>query len=185
MHPPVDIRRFSPGSPRDYYLAVGELMPHKRFDVIVGAFNRLGRRLIIAGDGPQRRRLAALAGPTVELAGRVSDEQMAALMQGCQALVTCAVEEFGIANVEALASGRPVIALAAGGVLETVTDGVTGSFFPRANVQDVVAAVTDFDAFAVDPARCREDAELFDGTRFAAGLRAAVDRALAAAPLRA
>lgn len=178
IHPPVDVRRFSVGEPGDYHLAVGELMPHKRFDVIVEAFNRLGRRLIIAGDGPQRRRLDALAGPTVELVGRVSDAHMEELMRGCQALVTCAVEEFGIAVVETLASGRPVIAIAAGGVLETVTEGETGTFFTRPEPDAIAAAVQGFDALAVDPRRCREDAEAFDVEHFSARLRGAVDAAL-------
>ena len=184
VHPPVDIDRFWPEAPRDYYLAVGELMPHKRFDVIVQAFNRIGRRLIIAGDGPQHSRLARLAGPNVELAGRVSDHEMAELMRGCRALVTCAVEEFGIANVEALASGRPVIAVAAGGVLETVTDGVTGRLFANATVDELASAVTGFDALAVNPRRCREDAASFAPSRFADELRAAVDAQLTS-PLRA
>ena len=178
IHPPVDVGRFSIGEPGDYYLAVGELMPHKRFDVIVEAFNRLGRRLIIAGDGPQRRRLDALAGPTVELVGRVSDAHMEELMRGCQALVTCAVEEFGIAVVETLASGRPVIAIAAGGVLETVTEGETGTFFPRSTPAEVAAAVERFDPLAVDPRRCREAAEVFDVDRFTHRLCTAVQAAL-------
>src|SRR5215203_1607037 len=102
-------------------------MPHKRIDMAVQAFNRLRLPLVIAGDGPDMRRLRRLAGPTVTFAGRVSDAHVERLLQGTRALIVTATEEFGIAAVEAQAAGRPVISVAAGGALETVVDGVTRS----------------------------------------------------------
>src|SRR3954447_19596025 len=115
LHPPVELGRFAPGPVGEHYLVVAELMAHKRIDVAIDAFNRLRRPLVVVGDGPELRRLRRLAGPTVTLTGRVSDERVAALMSSSRALVVTAAEEFGLAAVEALASGRPVIALGAGG----------------------------------------------------------------------
>src|SRR4051794_36285921 len=120
VHPPVETARFGPREPDDYYLVLSELMPHKRIDQAGHAFNRLGLPLVIAGDGPDMRRLRRFAGPTITFAGRVSDEQVARLLAGSRALIVTAVEEFGIAAVEAQAAGRPVISVAAGGALETV-----------------------------------------------------------------
>ena len=120
LHPPVELARFSPGPVGAHYLVLAELMPHKRIDVAVRAFNALGLPLVVVGDGPESRRLRRLAGPTVRLTGRLSDDEVADLLRTSQALIVTAEEEFGIAAVESLASGRPVIALRSGGVLETV-----------------------------------------------------------------
>ena len=126
LHPPVELSRFSPGPVGEHYLVLAELMAHKRIDVAIRAFNALKRPLVVVGDGPEYRRLKRLAGPTVRLTGRLSDSEVADLLRTAQALVVTAEEEFGIAAVESLASGRPVIALRSGGVLETVTAGRTG-----------------------------------------------------------
>ncbi len=101
-------------------------MPHKRIHNAVEAFNRLRLPLVVIGNGPDARRLRRMAGPTISFAGRVSDERAAELLSASRALVVTATEEFGIAAVEAQAAGRPVIALAEGGVRETVQEGVTG-----------------------------------------------------------
>jgi glycosyltransferase involved in cell wall biosynthesis len=153
-------------------------MAHKRIDVAIRAFNALGLPLVVVGDGPEWRRLRRLAGPTVRLTGRLSDAEVADLLRGAQALVVTAEEEFGIAAVESLASGRPVIALRAGGVLETVTAGRTGVFYddgddPRA----LAAAVSSFDPAVVDPAECVAAARRFGVERFQERLRAIVDEA--------
>ena len=120
LHPPVELARFSPGPVGAHYLVLAELMAHKRIDVAIRAFNALGLPLVVVGDGPEWRRLRRLAGPTVRLTGRLSDDEVADLLRTSQALIVTAEEEFGIAAVESLASGRPVIALRSGGVLETV-----------------------------------------------------------------
>src|SRR4051794_10093547 len=155
VHPPVETARFTPGAPDGYYLVLSELMPHKRIDMAVHAFNRLRLPLVIAGDGPDLRRLRRLAGPTVTFAGRVSDEHVARLLEGCRALIVTAVEEFGIAAVEAQAAGRPVISVASGGALETVVDGVTGTFW-SGGAEHLAATVRGFDTDAVDPLKCVE-----------------------------
>src|SRR4051795_2109949 len=180
VHPPVELARFSPGPVGAHYLVLAELMPHKRIDVAIKAFNALGRPLVVVGDGPEYRRLRRLAGPTVRLTGRLSDGEVADLLRTSQALVVTAEEEFGIAAVESLASGRPVIALRAGGVLETVTVGRTGWFYddgddPRA----LAAAVAGFDVNRVDTAACIAAAHRFGVERFQERLRSIVAETVA------
>ena len=114
LHPPVELSRFSPGPVGAHYLVLAELMAHKRIDVAVRAFNALGLPLVVVGDGPEWRHLRRLAGPTVRLTGRLSDGEVADLLRSARALVVTAEEEFGIAAVESLASGRPVIGAAGG-----------------------------------------------------------------------
>ncbi len=179
VHPPVDTSRFSPGPVGDYYLVVSELMFHKRIEVAVQAFNRLGLPLVVVGDGPEARRLHRMAAPNVRFEGRVSDARVAQLMQGARALVVTATEEFGIAAVEAQAAGRPVVALAAGGARETVVPGRTGAFFERCEPAALAEAVAGFDALAVDPADCVAQAARFDRERFRERILAAVEGALA------
>jgi glycosyltransferase involved in cell wall biosynthesis len=179
VHPPVEMGRFAPGPVGDAYVVLSELMPHKRIDVAIAAFNRLGRPLTVIGNGPDYRRLRRLAGPTVTFTGRVSDAEAAVLLQRARALVVTATEEFGIAAVEAQAAGRPVVALAEGGVRETVVEGETGTFYERPEPEALAAAVARFDALAVDPAACVCNAERFDVAHFRHGLRAILDRALA------
>jgi glycosyltransferase involved in cell wall biosynthesis len=165
VHPPVDTRRFSPGQVADYYAVVSELMPHKEIEIAVGAFNVLHLPLIVVGDGPDARRLRRLAGPTVQFAGRLSDDAVAEVLRRARALIVTAVEEFGIACVEAQASGRPVIARRGGGALETVAQGLTGCFW-TGGVAELVGAVRGFDAEAVDPSVCAANAARFDSSVF-------------------
>jgi glycosyltransferase involved in cell wall biosynthesis len=180
LHPPVELARFRPGAVGEHYLVLAELMAHKRIDVAIRAFNRLRRPLVVVGDGPEWRRLRRLAGPTVRLAGRLSDSEVADLLRSAQALVVTAEEEFGIAAVESLASGRPVIALRSGGVLETVTEGVTGAFFDDPDDPASLAdAVARFEPGRVDPAACVAAARRFSVERFQERLRAIVAEAVA------
>jgi glycosyltransferase involved in cell wall biosynthesis len=180
LHPPVELSRFEPGPVGDHYLVLAELMAHKRIDVAVRAFNALGRQLVIVGDGPEYRRLKRLAGPTVRLTGRVSDREVADLLRTSQALVVTAEEEFGIAAVESLASGRPVIGLRAGGVLETVTEGVTGAFYNDPDDAKALAeAVAGFDVARVDSSACVRSAHRFGVERFQERLREIVAEAVA------
>ncbi|HYH58119.1 MAG TPA: glycosyltransferase [Thermoleophilaceae bacterium] len=179
VHPPVETERFAPGPVGDYYLILSELMRHKGIDVAVEAFNRLKLPLVIAGDGPDARRLRRHAGPTIKFAGRVPDEEAARLLSGCRAFVATAVEEFGIAAVEAQAAGRPVISIGAGGALETVKPGVTGAFFDG-SVDDLVRTVAEFDDAAVDPDVCVENARRYDVSHFRRVLPREVERAMRA-----
>jgi glycosyltransferase involved in cell wall biosynthesis len=180
VHPPVELERFRPGPVGDHYMVLAELMAHKRIDVAVRAFDRLRRPLVVVGDGPELRRLRRLAGPTVTFTGRVSDARVAELLSSARALVVTAAEEFGIAAVEALASGRPVIALDAGGVRESVRAGMTGAYYESDDPQALARVVETFDPLAVDPAACVAAAQRFSSARFEAELREIVARAVAA-----
>ena len=179
LYPPVEIERFAPGPVGDHYVVLAELMAHKRIDVAVRAFDRLRLPLVVVGDGPELRRLRRLAGPTVSFAGRVSDRDVAALLQSCRALVVTAAEEFGIAAVEAQAAGRPVIALAEGGVCESVLDGRTGVFYAERDPDALAEAVAAFDPLATDPQDCVASARRFNRARFRHELARIVDGAVA------
>ena len=183
VHPPVDTSRFGPGPLSDHYLVLSELMPHKRIDVAIEAFNQLRRPLVIAGDGPDMRRLRRLAGPTISFAGRVSDPEAERLLASCRAFVVTAVEEFGIAAVEAQASGRPAIAPSRGGALETVRDGVTGRLW-EGGAAELAAAVEGFDDQGVDPDACIANARRFDSSVFRTAFPREVERAISEAEHR-
>jgi glycosyltransferase involved in cell wall biosynthesis len=180
LHPPVELDRFAPGVVGEHYMVLAELMAHKRIDVAIHAFNRLGKPLLVVGDGPELRRLRRLAGPTITFTGRVADERVAELLSTSRALVVTAAEEFGIAAVEALASGRPVIALGAGGVMESVRAGETGAYYERDDPAELARVVDTFDPLGVDPRACVEAAQRFGTARFQAQLRAIVARAVEA-----
>jgi glycosyltransferase involved in cell wall biosynthesis len=179
VYPPVNTRRFSPGRVGDHYLVVSELMPHKQIDVAIAAFNALKLPLVIVGDGPDGRRLRRMAGPTVQFTGRLSDAEVAQLIESARALVVTSIEEFGIAAVESQAAGRPVIAKRGGGALETVVDGVTGCFW-SGGADELAAAVVQFDDAAVDPLTCVRQAARFDSQSFRRGLLKEVQAACAA-----
>jgi glycosyltransferase involved in cell wall biosynthesis len=181
VYPPVATERFHPGAVEDQYLVLSELVSHKQIGVAVEAFNRLRLPLVIAGEGPARRQLERLAGPTVRFAGRVTDHQAARLLSGCRALVVTAREEFGIAAVEAQAAGRPVIARAAGGLLENVVDGVTGCWW-EGGPDELAEAVSSFDALGVDPRACVDNAHRFDAAIFRESFPREVEEALRDGP---
>ena len=177
VHPPVETSRFAPAQPDSHYLVLSELMSHKRIDTAVRAFTKLGLPLVVAGDGPDRRRLRRLAGPSVRFASRVSENEAARLLATCRALVVTAVEEFGIAAVEAQAAGRPVIAASAGGALETIVEGVTGCFW-TGGPDELAEAVRSFDPDAVDPRACVANARRFDTEIFRRSLPREIEAAL-------
>jgi glycosyltransferase involved in cell wall biosynthesis len=183
LHPPVELERFGrvrPDQIGDHYIVVAELMAHKRIDVAVKAFNALRQPLVVVGDGPELRRLRRMAGPTVTLTGRLTDEHVAHLLASSRAMVVTAAEEFGIAAVEALASGRPVIALAAGGVRESVRAGETGAYYERDDPQALAEVVEAFDPASIDPAACVAAAQRFGTERFQTELKDIVARAVRA-----
>jgi len=192
IHPPVDLGRFGierpeAGQPVEaqggYFLWLGALAPYKRVDLAVEAFRRTGQVLWIAGDGQDARLLRSDLPPNVRWLGKVPDADVPALYRGARALVFPGEEDFGIAPLEALASGRPVIALARGGALETLTP-ETGLLFEPPTVEALVEALARFEAFerGFDPARARARAELFSEERFRAAFRARVEALLAGRP---
>ena len=183
VHPPVETSRFKPAAPGDHYLVLSELVSHKRIDAAVLAFSRLGLPLVVVGDGPDRRRLKRIAGPRVSFVGRVPDYEAERLLATCRALVVTAVEEFGIAAVEAQAAGRPVIAYGAGGALETIVDGVTGCFW-TGGPGELIDAVRSFDTEAVDPGACVANARRFDTEVFRRNLPREVELAVRSADER-
>ena len=178
IYPPVDTENFSVGTPSDYYLAGGRLVSYKRFDLIVDAFNRTGLKLKIYGDGPLHDDLVRVAKSNIEFVGRVNDVEKAKLYQGALAFINPQEEDFGITAIEAMASGRPVIAYRRGGATETVIEGVTGEFFDEQSWEELASTIIRFNPKAYDPARIRAHAETFDRKIFRARIAEAVANAV-------
>jgi len=170
IYPPVDVEFFAQArrAPEDFYLFVGQLVAYKKADLAIQAATQMGRKLVVIGDGPQRARLERLAGPTVRFVGWASDELLRDHYARCRALVFPNEEDFGIVPVEAQAAGAPVIALARGGALETVRDGVTGIHFEAQNTAGLIEAIQRFERSEFDPQACRENARQFDRSIFLA-----------------
>jgi glycosyltransferase involved in cell wall biosynthesis len=146
IYPPVEVERFRPNLQREnYFITVSRLVPHKRLDLVVQAFDQLKLPLVIIGDGPELPRLKSMAKSNIRFAGFQSDETVADLLGRARAFVSAAEEDFGIAIVEAQAAGCPVITYGAGGALETVTDGVTGVLFREQFVPCIMDAVERFE----------------------------------------
>jgi glycosyltransferase involved in cell wall biosynthesis len=181
LHPPVAVAELSPASRRgDHYVTLSTLTEYKRIDLAVRAFTAARRPLVVIGDGPDRDRLERLAGPTIRFAGHTDDRQRAELLATARALVFPNEEDFGIAAVEALACGTPVIAYARGGVTEIVTAGRTGVFFDEQTEAALNAAVEELDAVVIDVDTLVAAAQRFAAPRFGEGLRRFVDLAQAA-----
>ncbi len=175
-HSPIDAVRFAP-SPRteDYFFTAARLNAYKRIDLAVQACTQLGLPLLVAGEGPDRRRLEGLAGPTVRFLGRISDDELRHRYANCRAFIMPGEEDFGLTPLEAMASGRPVIAYAAGGVLETMVDGVTGTFFHEQTTEVLREVLLHFDASNYDAQTMRAYAMTFDKERFKDKLRLVID----------
>lgn len=169
IYPPVDVERFKPGIERgDYYVSVARLVPHKRVDLVVEAFNRLGLPLLVVGDGPMRGQLERSAGENIHFTGFLGDEIMADLLGGARAFVSASEEDFGMAVVEAQAAGCPVIAYGKGGALETVTPGQSGMFFDEPCPESLAEAVGRFARRVreFDPLHIASCAQRFNKERF-------------------
>ena len=165
--PPVNTTRFVIAPEvGDYHIIVSRSVPYKRLDLAVQAFTRLGRPLKVVGTGRQMKDLQAMAGPNVEFMGHVDDVELPGLLARAQAFLMPGEEDFGIAPVEANACGRPVIAFAAGGALDSQIDGVTGVLFAEQTVDALCQAVERADTIAFDPARIRAHAQRFDTAMF-------------------
>ena len=172
IHPPVDTAEIPLAAADDGFLLVAaRLLAYRRVDLAIEASVRLGRELVVVGDGPERRRLERSAGPTVRFLGHVDRPTLLELFARCHAYVLPGVEDFGIAPVEAMAAGKPVVAFRAGGALETVAEGRTGVFFDRAAPDALAEAIERLDATRFDPAGIRAHAEVFDTAVFRARWR--------------
>lgn len=174
IYPPVDLHGLDVSSRKeDFYLSLGRLMPYKRTDLIIEAFRQLpNRTLVVAGDGPERRRLQKNAPKNVEFVGNQTEIAKAEYLKRARALIFAAKEDFGITPVEAQACGTPVLAYGAGGALETIeplgSQQPTGVFFASQTADAIAAAVREFEENAArfDPAACRANAERFGPERF-------------------
>ncbi|MEK6705572.1 MAG: glycosyltransferase [Bdellovibrionota bacterium] len=169
IYPFVDFERFAKRQrhPGRYYLMVGAMAPYKRIDIAIEAFNKMRLPLIIVGSGQNEEKLQKNAGPTVEFLGNLSDEAVADLYSKCKAFIFPGVEDFGIAPLEAMAAGAPVIAYAQGGLLETVTD-KTGIFFDRQTADGLIEAVSKYEEGKIvfSHEEIRDRARLFSRERF-------------------
>jgi glycosyltransferase involved in cell wall biosynthesis len=174
--PPVDTSGFQPAPKHeDYFLILSRLIPYKRIDLAIAAFNELGLSLVIAGEGRDRARLEALARSNITFLGRVDNARRAELMARCRAFIFPGLEDFGIAPVQAQAAGRPVIAFAGGGALDTVMDSVTGVLFREPTASSLADAVRRFDDAHFNPTTVREFALRFDTQVFKRKLRAFIE----------
>ena len=183
IYPPIDVDRFTVGgTPGDYYLVVSRLIAYKRIDLAIGACVKLGRRLVVIGDGPDRARLERLAGPSVEFLGRVSDEIVSRMTTGCRALLFPGEEDFGIVPLEANAAGRPVVAWRGGGALETVREGETGMFFDEPTPESMAEAIVALEQRSWEPACLRRHAETFDRQLFIDKIRGFLRRTASSRP---
>jgi glycosyltransferase involved in cell wall biosynthesis len=177
IHPPVETDRFAPGQPGDSLLVVSELVRHKRLHVALEAARRAHAPIRVVGSGPDHAALAE-AYPEAEFLGRVEDEDLAELYASARAVVMPSVEEFGIVAVEAQAAGRPVIAAATGGALETVADGQTGRLVELDDVESFARAMREIDNMDFDPAGAVRNAERFSVASFQRQLAEYVTRTL-------
>ena len=182
VFPPVEVDAFTPTRGHDgFYLLAGQLVGYKRADLAVEAFNRSGRPLVVIGAGEQLEHLRRIAGPNVQVLGPQPFASLRDHYARCRALIFPGEEDFGIVPVEAMASGKPVIAYGRGGALETVVEGRTGLFFHRQTVDDLNEAVARFEAaerrFSVDEIAAH--ARTFDASVFRREMEAVIARALA------
>ncbi len=174
IYPPVDVSAFHIAPPTevgDYFLIVSRLIPYKRIDLAIEAFNQTGLPLWIAGDGRDRARLEALAKANIKFLGRVSDDERLSLMARCKAFVFPGQEDFGITPLEANAAGRPVIAYGGGGALDTIIEGKNGVLFHSATANALADCLKNFDASDFDSQQLRAHAEQFDTRVFQTALK--------------
>lgn len=167
IYPPVDIERLKATKEhKDYFLIVSQLTQYKNIDIAVEAFNKLGLPLVIIGDGPERKRLQKLANKNVELKGFLDDETIVEYYQNCRAFIFAGSDDFGIAPVESMAAGKPVLALREGGALETIVEGKTGEFFDAPIIELLADGVRRITDNTYDYKYIRKHSEQFSTKRF-------------------
>lgn len=181
IHPPVEVDAMvavPESEVEDYFLMVSRLVPYKRFDLAIEACNQLRLPLRIVGSGRDREALEATAGPTIQFLGRVDDEELRRLYARCRATIFMSEDDFGIAQVEAQAAGRPVIALGAGGALDTVRDGETGILVREQTVESLVEALRRFETIRFSSENSIRHAATFSRARFERDLTTLIDETL-------
>jgi glycosyltransferase involved in cell wall biosynthesis len=162
IHPPIDVDRFHPASDQgDYYVVLSRLVSYKRIDLAVRACSERKRKLLVIGEGPDRKTLESMAGPTVSFLGRLSDADVEHMVSRCRALLFPGEEDFGMAPLEVAAAGRPTIAYRAGGALETIIENCTGLFFDRQSPESLGDAIERFERQQWSVKLLREQAEAF------------------------
>jgi len=168
IHPPVDTDFYTPGDaePEDYYLLLSRFVPYKKIDLAIEACNKLKRRLVIIGGGPEESALKAAAGPTIEFKGVLGDEEVRKYYRNCRAFLFPGLEDFGITPVEAQACGRPVLAYGKGGALDTVIPGTTGILFPEQTADSLARAIEELENQSWNSDEIRKHAENFSNQRF-------------------
>jgi glycosyltransferase involved in cell wall biosynthesis len=177
IYPPVDTNYFTLSEtaanapPSDFYLATGALVPYKRFDIIIDAFKRLDRRLVIVGGGSELARLRKMASSQIDVRGWVAGDDLRQLYRTAKALVVASREDFGIVAVEAQACGCPVIAFGAGGSTEIVQDGINGILFTEQHADDIVRAIRRFELIVWPRERVRSQVEIFSREAFQTKIR--------------
>jgi glycosyltransferase involved in cell wall biosynthesis len=182
IHPPVDTEAFSPAAPSelgDYFLMVGELVSYKRPDLAVRAFNDMKLNLVVIGGGEMLDEIRRLAGPTVKVLGSQPFDVLKRHYARCRALIFPGEEDFGMVPVEAMASGRPVVAYGRGGAIETVASGLSGVFFEEQTVEGISSAVRSLTDIEIDPERIAAHARQFGRDQFFRKMRAHIDGLLA------
>jgi glycosyltransferase involved in cell wall biosynthesis len=178
IHPPINVDRFTlnEGNSHGYYLVLSRLVSYKRIDLAVEACSRLNRKLLIVGDGPHKQALMAGAAPCVTFCGRLPDPVVDELIASSRALIFPGEEDFGMTPLELAASGRPTIAYRAGGALETVIDGVTGTFFDQQTPEHLMEAIEASEKQTFCPTVLRQHAEKFSSSVFRSRMAAFLDR---------
>jgi glycosyltransferase involved in cell wall biosynthesis len=176
IHPPVEVERFAPAEPAEYFLVVSELVGHKRVETALEAVKLAGAKAVVVGSGPELGRLRARYSEVARFAGRVSDQDVARLYAGARALLVPAAEEFGIAAVESQAAGRPVVGLAGSGLRETVRDGETGVLLANGTAAEFAEAIRSVDFGRFDPDLLVRHAARFSFERFRRELVVEVER---------
>lgn len=176
IYPPVDCARFEriPRRPQPYALVVSALVPYKRVEVAIEAFNRLRQPLVVIGEGPEGARLRRLAGPTITFKGRQTAEALAEWYAQARALIYPQEEDFGLAAIEAQAAGCPVVAYRRGGATETVREGLTGFFFETQTAEALAQTVRRLEGWQPDPEALRRHARQFDRPRFEQAFTSAI-----------
>ncbi|MFA7309094.1 MAG: glycosyltransferase [Patescibacteria group bacterium] len=177
IYPPVDTQKFQISAHvEDFYLVVGRQVDYKRTDIVIDAFNTLKKPLIIIGNGPNLKKIKQAAGPTVQVLGRLSDEEVATYYSRCKGFIFPQEEDFGITPLEAQAAGRPVIAYRAGGAMETVVENKTGVFFDTQTPESLIDAIERFEKIQFSPEECRKNAEKFNLSSFKESFQSFVEK---------